>query len=376
MKVIAIDAQSLTTQPTGIGHYLMAAVNVWSELDKAITFLLLAHKKLHPQAELYLRKAPNIQFIVCPAPVLPSNGLWWMLTSFAFHAKRLNATHIWGASGVLPIWGCAGLIKILTVHDLVYKSLPWTMSLKSRIAYGVLAGRSICTSDIIWSVSKFTSSEIDKYYPVIKARQRVIGSGLNPIRTANVLDKDFIHSVIEQYHIDDKTLLFVGTLEPRKNLGFLLSLMPILAKAGVRLLVVGCSGWGKSDLANIVQDQEFPLNSVCFCSYVSDDELQAMYLSVSFFISTSLMEGFGLPHLEAMSVGCPVIAAANSAVVEVVGEGGVLIEGWDVNEWCNKINEGILLRGEYSQRALISAQRYLMSEVCTAVMNVPTFEVS
>ena len=361
---IAIDARSLTTRPTGVGQYLMAAVNVWSKQEPDIEFILLAHKPLNSEASPYLRRAQNIRFECCPAPLMGSNGLFWMLYWFAQYANKLGATHIWGASGMLPFLGIGGLVKILTVHDLVFRSMPLTMSLKSRIAYGLLAGRSIRQADVIWSVSGFTSNEIDRYYPNLNTKVRVTGSGLNPLRFLCKPNDGCVADVVVRYGVTHRALLFVGTLEPRKNLAFLLSLMPRLSQDGFNLLVVGCSGWGKSDLASILNEPTFPREVVRFCDYVPDEDLQALYCCVAFFISTSLMEGFGLPHLEAMSAGCPVIAAANSAIIEVVGDGGILITDWSKDEWYLRIIEAFTLQGKLKTYAIRNSKRHLIDNVC------------
>lgn len=367
---IAVDARSLSMQPTGVGYFLLAAVNVWSELAGETEFLLLSHKPIHPQAKCLLRVAENIRFIECPAQVLPNNGLLWYVCYFAAFAKRNGARYFWGAAGMLPPLIPKSVKSLLTVHDLVYRTHPETMALRSRIAYGFLGGRAIRQADLIWAVSSFTSSQIDEYYPRRRSDMPIIcGSGLNPLRSARGIPSSYVQEVALKYGVNDKTLLFVGTLEPRKNLAFLLSLMPELAKFGVRLIIVGCGGWGKSNLAELVDAPGFPSDAVHFCSYLPDEELQALYRSVAFFISTALMEGFGLPHLEAMAAGCPVIAANNSAVAEVVRGGGLLISGWDPSCWVEEIQKAFKERSVISSRTLDNANQHDMSVVCSQVQN-------
>ena len=364
---IAIDARSLTTRPTGIGHYLMAAVNVWSEQRPDIDFVLLAHKPLHEAAAPALRRAANVRFHACPPPLLQRNGVWWFLWTFQRAARRLAATHLWGAGGQLPLVRGRGAPGLLTVHDLVWRSLPETMALRTRLAYGLFGGRSIRTADLIWTVSHHTAREVERHYPRRRSRGFVVGSGLNPLRVRFDLGAAELAAIAERYRVTPRTLLFVGTLEPRKNLRFLLSLMPGLARQGCDLLVVGCSGWGRSDVAEVVAQPGFPRESVRFCDYVGEPDLQGLYRVVAFFVSTSLLEGFGLPHLEAMACGCPVIAAANSAVVEVVGSGGVLVEGWDPAGWTGRIAAAFERRDALSAAARESARRHSIETACRAV---------
>jgi glycosyltransferase involved in cell wall biosynthesis len=216
---IAIDARCLTTPPTGIGHYLLAAVNVWAALAPDVQFVLMAHRPLHPDAAALLTRVGNVEWVQASMSLYRRNGLWWLIAGFASHAKRLGATHLWGACGLLPPWRTFGLSTILTVHDLVFKSMPWTMSAKSRFAYGVLAGRSLLQADHVWSVSHFTLREINRHYVCPVSQTRVVGSGLNPLRKAlsSVSETD-ASVVLNKYGVTSRTLLFVGTLEPRKNL--------------------------------------------------------------------------------------------------------------------------------------------------------------
>jgi glycosyltransferase involved in cell wall biosynthesis len=338
---IAVDARSLTTQPTGVGHYLLAAVNVWSQLTPEIRFTLLAHKPLHAAVPALLASRDNIHYQCCPAPRLADNGLWWLATHFEPAARTAGADVLWGASGLLPPLSAPGTTsprRLLTVHDLAYRSLPWTLSRRNRIAYGLLAGRSIRTAATLWAVSEHTASEVRRHYPRRRTAAIVVGSGLNPLRAAASPSAAALEAVRTRHRIGARTLLFVGTLEPRKNLRHLLTLMPALAQRGYRLLVVGCGGWGDSGVADVVQRGDFPRDAVAFCDYVDEAELRALYRLATVFVSPSLLEGFGLPLLEAMDAGCPVVAAANSAMPQVVGEGGMVVAGWNPADWIDAID--------------------------------------
>ena len=361
---IAVDARSLTTRPTGVGQYLMAAVNVWAERNSTHEFLLLAHKPLHAAARLALRDCSRIRYLCRPAPLLSGNGLAWLVTEFERSARGFGADLLWGAGGLLPPF--ARMPTLLTVHDLVYRSLPQTLSRRNRLAYGLLAGRSIRRADWIWAVSQFTAGEVARHYPKRKAIGMVVGSGLNPLRAQHVIGSEQLALLEQRYRLGSRSLLFVGTLEPRKNLGFLLSLMPTLARRGFNLIVVGCSGWGRSGMAERVHGADFPRDAVQFCDYVSDIDLQGLYRSAALFVSTSLMEGFGLPQLEAMAAGCPVVAAANSGVVEVVGEGGLLVTGWHAEDWISAIETAFELRPALRLKSLAQATAHDIGTACDA----------
>lgn len=361
---LAIDARSLSTRPSGVGHYLMAAVNIWSELQPDWTFELLSHRPLHDAALAALRRRSNVLFHQMPTRWLSGNGLWWLLTGYEAAALLLNADALWGAGGVLPKW--RRLPALLTVHDLVYLSLPQTMSWRSRIAYTALAGSAIRSADWLWCVSAFTAGEVRRHYPKRRSNAITIGSGLNPVRARPPTDAE-IATVRQRYALNERVLLFVGTVEPRKNLCFLLGLMRKLAPLGFKLIVVGCSGWGRTDLAAQIHSRGFPTDAVHFCDFLPDQEIAALYRAASLFVSTSLMEGFGLPQLEAMAAGLPVVAAANSALPEVVGDGGVLVHGWSEATWVDAILQATSNRPALQARALIASRLHAMAPACAAL---------
>ena len=132
--------------------------------------------------------------------------------------------------------------------------------------------------------------------------------------------------------------MFVGTIEPRKNLSFLLHIMPeIYKRTGYKLLIVGAKGWQSSNLSSIINASDYPREAVCFTQYIGSEELIVLYNLANLYISTALNEGFGMPQLEAMACGCPVVSPHNSAMIEVVEKRGLTIKGWDKKNWVNQI---------------------------------------
>jgi len=129
-------------------------------------------------------------------------------------------------------------------------------------------------------------------------------------------------------------MLFVGTIEPRKNLSFLLRLFKDLEPGKYQLVIVGDPGWGdmRRHIDEILNEKDYPAGVVHFIGYVSDDELIALYRDAAFFISTSLNEGLGLPQLEAMACGCPVLTSRVSALPEVAGSAALLVEPTSIDE--------------------------------------------
>jgi glycosyltransferase involved in cell wall biosynthesis len=166
-------------------------------------------------------------------------------------------------------------------------------------------------------------------------------------------------------------ILFVGTIEPRKYLVFLLRLFKELEPGRYQLVIVGDPGWGdmRKHIDEILQEKDYPAGLVHFAGFVSDDELIALYKDAAFFISVSLNEGLGLPQLEAMACGCPVIAPHHSAMIEVVQGAGVTVKGWDQGDWLAGIGDLTLNRAHYIQLGYARVKEYHWEDIVTGLDN-------
>jgi glycosyltransferase involved in cell wall biosynthesis len=261
---------------------------------------------------------------------------------------------------VLP----AGIRSLVVVHDMVYKQFPETMSASNRLLSWLLHDYSIRTADLLWAVSQYTRAEIAQAFPERKCRDIFVGSAVDKavFRQLALADAEK-QELLRRLSLDEKFILFVGTLEPRKNLHFLLSLMPELARHGFSLLIVGAKGWGDTRISAVAQAPGFPKDKVVFSGYLTTEELVKVYNLAAVYVSTALNEGFGLPQLEAMCCGCPVVTAHNSAMIEVVEGAGRTVAAWEEAEWTGAILEVYANREQYAARGLQRARQYDWHEV-------------
>lgn len=247
---------------------------------------------------------------------------------------------------------------------MVYKEHGKTMSVLNKLFFDLLHDKSLNKADILWSNSLYTKEGIQKYFPERKCKEIFVGFFINtdlfrPIQVTAV-EKN---ALLAKYKIKNKFILFVGTLEPRKNLEFLLSLMPELAAEGYYLLVVGAKGWGKSNIKSILEKEHFPQDNVVFPGFITTDELIKIFNIASVFVSTSLNEGFGMPQLEAMACGCPVISPHNSAMIEVVEGAGETVKTWIPKDWVEKINKVNNNRSIYIQKGFERVKEYQKEKI-------------
>ena len=307
-----------------------------------------------------LSHCKNVEIIIVPLKIIPNIGFLWFLFYLPLLINKLKPDFYWACAVIYP-WGISSKIKkISTVHDMVIHDYRNTMDLKSKLFLLCFHDHSIKKADILWAVSSYTKKLIEKKFPKRKSKEIFVGSSIDlnffhPISITTEEKKQFLYKM----KINNKFLLFVGTLAPRKNLKFLLKFIPtFFNKNGeYQLVVVGGKGWGRTEISDIIKKKDYPIDKIIFTGYVSNENLVILYNLASCFISTSLNEGFGLPQLEALACGCPVVTANNSAMTEVVNDMGVLVDGWDYQNWY----EGII-KGIYSQSKMNNVVQQIHSK--------------
>jgi glycosyltransferase involved in cell wall biosynthesis len=199
---------------------------------------------------------------------------------------------------------------VVTVHDLVAVRFPETTTRWSRIYGSMTLKRVLDAADRIITPSKDTADDLNSLLRIDARKIRVVPNGV---------DAHFFTTTNAKPRASGPYVLFVGTPEPRKNLHRLVSAMTVLRERGFseRLVLVGGGGWGE-------QLRSDP--HVSRMGRVSDDELLALYAGASCLAIPSLHEGFGLPALEAMAAGTPVVAGKTGALPELIGNAGVFVD--------------------------------------------------
>ena len=222
----------------------------------------------------------------------------WYPHGVARRARSLDVLHCTTFRG--PV--AAETPTVLTVHDLAILRYPESLPRWHRL-YGRLGlSRVVHSADAVVADSEFTKAELVELLRVPPERIRVIALGVDPVFTP------------EGPQADGDYVLAVATLEPRKNLGRIVDAASV---AGVELRVVGARGWGGIDVPGWVGE-------------VPDSELAALYRGARCVVSASLYEGFGLPVLEAMATGTPVVTSRGTSLEEVAGGAAVLVDPLDV----------------------------------------------
>ncbi len=251
----------------------------------------------------------------------------------------------------------AGVPKVITVHDLVWRHAGRTMHPRTRLIEKFGSPFAVREADGIIVDSQSTSEALKREFSNDQIKPVVIYPGTTFVKCSHSSD------LLNKYSISQDYFLFVGTLEPRKNLRHLLiayAELPLEVKSKAMLIIAGGKGWGKVDLHRTVI--EFNLvEHVKLLGYVSDQTLASLYKNALFLAMPSLYEGFGLPLVESMAHGTPVLTSNNSSMPEVAGNAGLLVDANNISSITNGLNQLIInkdLRDKLAAQAKPNAARF------------------
>jgi glycosyltransferase involved in cell wall biosynthesis len=345
---IGVDARPLCHPGTGIYRYTL-------EILKRVCGYGGEWFLYSPQA--YDRSAllrPNIHHRIAGVPS-------WLRASqsaqvfFPIWVKRDQLSVFWGPRHQLPLFLPPGIRGVVTIHDLVWKKYGETMRFPGKQIDGYLMPKAMRRADIIVAVSDFTRHELHRYFPEITTPVKVVpgASHLKRKMGRSAPDGDG----------NEPYFLFVGTMEPRKNLPVLLSAYKEYAQlctAPVHLKIVGGRGWGGVDANELVRQLALEAY-VTVVGKVTEQELCRLYSQAYALVMPSLYEGFGLPVVESLSMGIPVITSRDSAMSEVAGSAGLYIEPESIQDVAGallKMTNDQALYAKLRQRTCEEAGRY------------------
>lgn len=340
MRVL-IDGVRLTNRPAGVIDITISIINSLSLNFPEYEIIVLTHNKLHPDVENQIYRNDNIKVIIEKTIFFQSKGLYWSLFKINSIIKRINPDIFLAPNSLIsPFFFPKNIKVVVYIHDLVYLLYPESMSLITKIQMKMFQEYSINRANFFWTNSEYTKNQLNAFFSdKIKNKLIFSGSGINSFFLKEY--KKYVFDCDKYPFFDKKYILFVGTQEPRKNILFLLKLFSEIRNKDYHLVIVGSKGWGKlkENINDIIYKDGYPIDKLYFTGYIDKIDLISIYKFASIFISTSFNEGLGLPQLEAMSMGIPVISPNNSAMKEVVSGAGITVVTWDINDWINAINK-------------------------------------
>jgi alpha-1,3-rhamnosyl/mannosyltransferase len=261
---------------------------------------------------------------------------------------------------------------VLTVHDVINARLPGAMpSRKTRLAFGVTTRLALFASKRIITVSQAAARDIEQLYGVNPAKIRVIPHGVSP--NFRPLDPAEQGEARSRLNLPDRYLLYVGINKPHKNLARLLEAFKRYREQSgdtIRLILAGKEDARYAGDLREKARQLGIMEQVEFRGEIAESDLPDLYACATLFVFPSLYEGFGLPVLEAMASGAPVICADNSSLPEVAGEAALYFPAEDVAAMAAAIGEGLRQSEELRRKGLARSRLFSWQQAAERTLEV------
>lgn len=358
---IAFDALPLMGRMTGIGYCEAGQVSAMTRLHPGHRYTLNYFALRHLR-ERAADIAPYLGANVGARHVLGIPYAYRLASTFlplpyAWFFGKNDITHFFNY--IVPP-GVGGR-TVVTVHDMVFRAFPETVRGRTRHMLELGLVSSMKRADRIVTDSEFSRSEIIRYYPQFQEKLRVVPCGVDAARFHPVTDAEKIAQVRRTYHIGERYFLYLGTLEPRKNLVNLITAYADYAGAyeqSAQLVLAGGKGWLYDEIFARVKSLGIE-DKVLFTQYVDGADMCALMSGALAFTFPSLYEGFGMPPLEAMACGTPVLVSDAASLPEVTGESAVIVKAQDtqsITAGLCRLHEDAALRERLSAEGLERAR--------------------
>ncbi|HQF70971.1 MAG TPA: glycosyltransferase family 1 protein [Promineifilum sp.] len=326
---IGIDCRLPTYRMGGISQYIIYLIGALSQLMTPDEYVIFHSRK------------EGRSFVPVDGNFSRSN-LWipchHRLERYALGVEllrhRLDVLH---SPDFIPPAGGASR-RVITVHDLTFLHYPEFLTAESRRYYAEQIGWAVAAADAISADSEATRRDLITLVGASPNKVTTIHLAANPLFAVKRVPAE-VNAVLTEFGLERGFLLAVGTLEPRKNLPTLLRAYERLRReAGLRapLVLVGRKGWLYEDVFRTIDALGL---AACarHLEAVTDTQLACLYRAAGALAFPSHYEGFGLPALEALHAGCPVVASNRGSLPEVVGAAGLLLEPDDVDAWAEAL---------------------------------------
>src|SRR5947209_2109412 len=317
---IGVDIRPFYEPLTGVGWYLYFLLHEFAKRDD-VELVLFGDARITGEGPALHADVPaNAEMLAFDLRGRPKSRLARPMTAAAYVAwmELAGADVVFGANYFLPrLHSAIARRRVITIHDLTYKRFPELLQKETLDNLERQMKREIAQADAIVCVSESTRRDLLHFYDVDPSRAFAILSGIAPPRAYSPMEG-----------LPQRYILFVSTIEPRKNLGVLLDAYDRVRPAhpDVALVVVGKVGWKSESLVPRLRRP-----GIVHLDYLDPARLASVYLDATAFVMPSIYEGFGFPLLEAMTQGVPSIAAHSSSLPEIGGDAALYFEPSDAS---------------------------------------------
>jgi len=363
-RKIALDARRAVRHMTGIGHYILELAKRMPMLAPDLEFQLLVDRPL-PEGVLPAGCTQVVlgRFDVDSTPCVRFYSPLWLNTHVPRYLKQNGVALFHGTNSVIPLWPPCKVV--CSVHDVSFIELPNAYGPVYRYYMQAQVRLALRRADVVVTGSHSARKDLTDLLHVCDGKVVVIHHGVGD-EFREGYENSYLRSVRSQFMLPDRYILHVGIVEVKKGIDTLLRAGANVIEAGFADAVVlaGCDGFGAREIRDLASGLGLG-ERVRFLGFVPQESLPGLYGQASVVAFSSQYEGFGLPVLEAMACGVPVIASESSSIPEVAGNAAVLVPPADagsLTEALKAVLGNAELRAELRRRGLSRARQFTWAE--------------
>jgi glycosyltransferase involved in cell wall biosynthesis len=351
----------------GIGLFTFESFKKIVLTHPEIEFVFIFDRTPHPDF-IYAKNITPI--VIAPPARHPWLYVIWYQISLKRLLKKLNPDIFVATDGMIPLNCKTNTLAV--IHDLNFEHHPEHLPKLLLNYYCKYFPKFAHQATRIATVSEFSKQDVCKTYQIDESKIDVVYNGPNEKFVPLITSEQT--KIKEQYTDGYDYFLFIGTLHPRKNLINLFKafeLFKTTTKSPKKLLIVGRKMWWTPEIENTLNNLSVK-NDVLFAGRVDKGELYKITASAYALTYVPIFEGFGIPLVEAMSCGTPVISSNITSMPEVVGDAGILVSPFSVDEIANamiRMNDEHCLRGKLSEKSLVQAQKFSWQKTADLLWN-------
>lgn len=330
---INFDIQAAIGQQAGVGRYARELVRALArqgpdDLDLQVFYFDFKRKGL--SFDVAPAAVRSVQWV--PGRVVQKAWKTVHFPPYDWFAGRADLYHF--PNFVRP--PLTGGRSVVTIHDVSFLRMPETTEEKNLRYLTAEVGRTVRTADAIITDSAFSRREILELLKADPDRVHAVHLGLDA--HAPHTSKAQIADVKQRHRLDKPYLLFVGTIEPRKNISFLVEVFERLTSFDGELVIAGMAGWKCENIFRRMENSS-RAKDIRYLRYVPDGDLPALYAGAEALVYPSRYEGFGFPPLEAMAQGTPVVSSRGGSLPEVLGDAARFVDDFDAEAWAAAVTD-------------------------------------
>jgi glycosyltransferase involved in cell wall biosynthesis len=363
---ICIDIQTAINKPTGVGHYTIELVKNLAKNTERNDLILFYINFKRKRPQIGCINATYKTFSLLPERLV--RRMWYYLKWPSFNTLTGAADIFHFPDFVIP--PLKNGKSVVTIHDMSFLRFPeYAPNRYAKYLTNTIQDTAM-RADTIVTDSLFSKQEIESLLSIDSSRLHHVYPGISS--NFYKRDRESIRSVLTRFKIDRPYILLVATVEPRKNIPFIINVFEKLKGYDGCLVIAGRLGWKYEPIIKHMKNSP-KTNSIHYIEYVNDDDLPALYSGADLFVFPSYYEGFGLPPLEAMACGIPVVSSAGGSLQEVLDGGACIIYDFNHDTWLDEITK-LLFDSAYKTKRIAAgynlSRKYTWAKCASQILQI------